>query len=68
MRFTLDSHTYTLKGLDGGKPEIISSHRMKKLLKKGHHGVISRLNAIQVMEDTKREIHPDMQEILSKHS
>ena len=68
MRFTLDSYTYTLKGLDGGKPEIISSHRMEKLLKKGHHGVIARLNAIQVMEDIEPEIHPDMQAILSKQS
>jgi hypothetical protein len=50
MRFTQYAHTYTLQGLQVGSPEIISSHRMEKLLKKGHHGVISQLNVIQVSD------------------
>ena len=48
MRFTQEAHTYTLQGLQVGSPEIISSHWMEKLLKKGNHGVISQLNAIKV--------------------
>jgi len=52
MSFTQYAHSYTLKGLQACSPEIISSHRMEKLLKKGHHGVIVEFNAIQVTEHT----------------
>jgi hypothetical protein len=50
MRFTQESHPYTLRGLQAGSPKIINSHRMEKLLKKGHHGVISHFNSIQVIK------------------
>jgi hypothetical protein len=33
-----EAHTYTLQGLYVGSHEIISFHRMEKMLKKGHHG------------------------------
>jgi len=39
MRFTQESHPYTL-----------ISHGMEKILKKGHHGVIDQFNSIQVTE------------------
>jgi hypothetical protein len=48
MRFTLEAHTYTLHGLHVRSPKIIISHIMEKLLKKGHHGVISQFNSIKV--------------------
>jgi hypothetical protein len=46
MVFAQYAHTYTLEGIQVGTPKIISSHWMKKLLKKGHHGVIAQLNSI----------------------
>jgi len=56
-----NNHTHTLRGLQAGAPFIISSHRMEKLLKKGHHGVIAQFNAIQACETTSFHIHPEMQ-------
>jgi hypothetical protein len=67
MSFTQYAHTYTLQGLQVGSPEIISSHRMEKLLKKGHHGVISQLNAIQVSDQSSPTVHHDLQLVLDKH-
>ncbi len=52
---------HTLRGIQEVAPSIISSHQMEKLLKKGHHGVISQINAIQAIELTSLQIHPDMQ-------
>jgi len=46
ISFHHEAHSYTLRGLQAGSPEIISSHMMEKLLKKGYHGVISQFNAI----------------------
>jgi hypothetical protein len=67
MSFTQESHPYTLRGLQVGSPEIISSHRMEKLLKKGHHGVISQFNAIQVTEHASQVVPPSLQLILDKY-
>jgi hypothetical protein len=50
MIFTQDTHSYTLKGLQEVSLEIIISHRMGKLLKKGHHGVIFQFNSIKVTQ------------------
>jgi hypothetical protein len=49
MSFTKEGHKHTLKGLKSYFLEIIISHHMEKLLKKGHLGIISQFNAIQVM-------------------
>ena len=35
MSFVKDSHTHTLKGIQAGPPEVIDSHCMEKLLKRG---------------------------------
>jgi hypothetical protein len=48
-----------------GSPKVISSHRMEKLLEKGHSGVIAQLHAIQAIE-TPLVLH-DLQDLLSKH-
>jgi hypothetical protein len=45
--------------------EIIGSHRMEKLLKKGHSGIISRLHSIHVVETPF--VHLELQSILSHH-
>jgi hypothetical protein len=67
MSFTQDAHPYTLRGIQSKSPEIISSHKMEKLLKKFHHGVISQFNAIQVTEQASRVVPPILQLILDKY-
>eukprot|EP00253_Pinus_taeda_P024423 PITA_24423 len=67
MSFKQNNSTHTLRGLQAGAPSIINSHRMEKLLKKGHHGVIPQFNAIQVVETKSLPIHPEMQQILNNH-
>jgi hypothetical protein len=46
MQFDQEVHHYRFQGITIGSPKIISSHRMEKLLKKGHSGVIDQLHAI----------------------
>jgi hypothetical protein len=46
MQFDQEGHQYKFQGNTSGSPEIISSHRMEKMLKKGHSGVIAQLHAI----------------------
>eukprot|EP00253_Pinus_taeda_P026334 PITA_26334 len=65
--FKQNNSTHTLRGLQVGAPSIISSHRMEKLLKKGHHGVIAQFNAIKAIEPNSLPIHPEMQHILNNH-
>jgi hypothetical protein len=67
MSFTKEGHKHTLKGINFGSPEIISSHHMEKPLKKGHSDIIAQFNAIQVVDSPPQEIHPDLQMVLSKH-
>jgi hypothetical protein len=40
MQFDEEGHKYKFQGITADSPEIISSHRMEKILKKGHSGVI----------------------------
>jgi hypothetical protein len=65
MQFDQEGHQYKFQGITAGSPEIISSHRMEKLLKKGHSGVIAQLHAIQATETPS--VPQDLQAILSKH-
>eukprot|EP00253_Pinus_taeda_P026929 PITA_26929 len=67
MSFKQNNSTHTFCGLQAGAPSIISSHRMEKLLKKGHHGVIAQFNTIQAVEPNSLPIHPEMQHILNNH-
>jgi hypothetical protein len=65
MKFDQEGHHYKFQGITTSSPEIISSHRMEKILKKGHSRVISQLHAIQA---TKTPSMPqNIQSILSKH-
>jgi len=68
MSFKKNDHMHTLSEFQAGKNSIISSHWMEKLLKKGHHGVISQFNAIQAIESTTLHIHPEMQQVLNNHT
>jgi hypothetical protein len=65
MQFDQEGQQYKFQGIIVGSPEIISSHRMENILKKGHSGVISQLHAIQATETPS--VPQDLQSILSKH-
>jgi hypothetical protein len=65
MQFDQEGQQYKFQRITVDSPEIISSHCMENLLKKGHSGIISQLHAIQA---TKTPFVPrDLQSILSKH-
>jgi type IV secretory pathway VirB6-like protein len=57
MKLQHEGQRYQFQGLIVGSPQIISSHRMENLLKKGHSGIISQLHSIQVVETPS--VHPD---------
>jgi hypothetical protein len=65
MKFDQEGQQYKFQGITTGSPEIVSSHCMEKMLKKGHSGVISQLHAIQATETPS--VPQDLQSILSKH-
>ena len=65
MQFDQEGHQYKFQDITTDSPEIISSHRMENLLKKGHSGVIAQLHAIQEIETPS--VLQDLQSILSKH-
>jgi hypothetical protein len=50
MKFDQEGQQYNFQGIIVSSPEIISSHCMEKLLKKGHSSVIAQLHAIQATE------------------
>jgi hypothetical protein len=65
MQFDQEGQQYKFQGITAGSPEIISSHHMEKILKKGHYGIIAQLHAIQATETPF--VPQDLQSILSKH-
>jgi hypothetical protein len=56
MQFQQEGQQYKFQGITTGSPEIISSHHMENLLKKGHSGIISQLHSIHVVETPS--VHP----------
>jgi hypothetical protein len=65
MKLDQEGHQYKFQDIIVGSLEVISSHRMEKMLKKGHFGVIAQLNVIQATK-TPPVLH-DLQALLSKH-
>jgi hypothetical protein len=65
MQLDQGGHQYKFQRITVGSPEVISSHRMEKLLKKGHSGVIAQLHVIQATETPP--VPQDLQALLSKH-
>jgi hypothetical protein len=63
MQSQLEGQQYKFQGITSGSPEIIISHHMEKLLKKGHYGIIGQLHSIQAVETPP--VHPDLQAIIS---
>ena len=52
MGFVEGSHTHMLQGIKANPLEIISSHRMENILKKGHSSIIAQFNAIHGCKTT----------------
>ena len=46
---------------------MISSHKIKKMMKKGQRGVIAQLCSLDV-QTSKSSISPDLQKVIDKHS
>jgi hypothetical protein len=65
MQFDQEGQKYKFQGITTSSSEIISSHHMEKLLKKGHSSIIVQLHAIQETETPS--MPQDLQSILSKH-
>jgi hypothetical protein len=65
MQFDQEGHQYKFQGIMANSPEVISSHRMEKFLKKGHSSVIAQLHAIQATETPP--VLEYLQALLSKH-
>ena len=65
MQFDQEGQQYKFQGITIGSVDIISSHRMEKLRKKGHFGVIAQLRSIQATETPSEP--QDLQSILTKH-
>jgi hypothetical protein len=65
MQFDQEGHQYKFQGIMAISPEVISSHRMEKVPKKGHCGVIAQLHAIQATETPL--VPEDLQALLSQN-
>jgi hypothetical protein len=50
MQFNQEGQQYKFQVITTGSPEIISSHRMEKILKKGHSDIITQLHSIHTSE------------------
>jgi len=48
MRFSSEGKEIELRGIQGNPSKVIISNNMKKLLKRGHQGVISQLCSLDV--------------------
>ena len=68
MSLVKDSHTHLPQGIKANPPEIISSHRMEKLLQKGHYGLIAQFHAIQGYETTPLDPPSTLQQVLDTYS
>jgi hypothetical protein len=65
MKFNPEGQYYKFQGITTGSLEIISSHHVENLLKKGHSRIIAQLHSIQAIETPF--VPPNLQCILSKH-
>ena len=65
MQFIQKGQQYKFQGITTNSLEIISSHCMENLLKKGHFNIISQLHSIHATETLS--VPPDLQSILSKY-
>jgi hypothetical protein len=67
MKFSLEGKEIELRGITGKPSKVISSNDMKKILKKGHHGVIIQLCSLD-LQTSKPSIPLYFQGIIDNHS
>jgi hypothetical protein len=67
MIFSLDGKEIELRGIQRKHSKVISSNSMTKLLKKGHHGVISQLCSLDVQTYISPSLM-DLQMVINNHS
>jgi hypothetical protein len=67
MKFSLEGKKFELRGIIGKPSKMVSSNGMKKLIKKGHQGVIVQLFSLDV-QTSKPYIPLDLQGIIDKNS
>ena len=67
MKFSLEGKEIELRGITRKPSKVISSNGMKKLLKKGHQGVISQLCSLDV-QTSKPSSPQDLQRIIDNNS
>ena len=67
MKFSLEGKEIELRGITGKPDKVIIYNGMKKLLKKGHQGVISQLCSLD-FQTSKPSIPLYLQGIIDKHS
>jgi hypothetical protein len=67
MKFSLEGNEIELRGITGKPSKVISSNGMKRLLKKGHRGIIAQLCSLYV-QTSKTSIPLDLQGIIDNHS
>jgi hypothetical protein len=67
MKFSLEGKEIELRGITGKPGKVISSNGLKKLLKKGHQGVIAQLFSLDV-QTSKPYILEGLQGIIDKNS
>ena len=65
MQFQQEGQQYKFQGITTRSPEIISSHHMENILRKGHSCIISKLHYIHVVQTPF--VHPNLHSILSHH-
>jgi hypothetical protein len=67
MIFYLNGKEIELRGIQGKPSKVISSNSVTKLLKKGHHSVISQLFSIDVQTSISSAT-VDIQMVINNHS
>jgi hypothetical protein len=67
MIFSSEGKKIELRGIKGKTSKVISSNSMKKLLKKGHHGVIAHLCSLYV-ETSNSSTPLNLQIVVNNHS
>jgi hypothetical protein len=65
--FQHEEHHYIFKGITVISPDIIISHRMENILRKGHLGIVAQFLAIKSFETPSQPIHPNMYLVLAEH-
>jgi hypothetical protein len=67
MKFSLENKEIELLGIKRKPSKVISSKNMKKLLKKGHHGVIAPFFSLDV-QTSRPFFLVDLQKVIDNHS